>query len=193
MKKLFAFALVAAMLLGLFACGQTQDVIMHDTTTYEAAAPRPTDKPIRMTSYNRDGTLHSTMTFEYDEKGNKIRSEQQLNGSTYISTYINSYNEEGQLVQAEIQAEIQGRVSDYIDFITYEYNADGQLIRSHVTDTEFGEFGGTTTYTYNEQGQLVESVWQSDGARRSTFEYDAQGLLVRENINGGDYYIYEYE
>jgi len=202
MKKLFAFVLAFALLLGLFSCGKADVPVPSKTQPVaetEAATPRPEDKPSRMTSYNRDGTLQSTMIYEYDEKGNFIRSEQRLNGSIYVCTYKNSYNEEGQLVQAEIQAEIQGRVSDYIDFITYEYNADGQLIRSHVTDTEFGEFGGVTTYTYNEQGQLVQADSGGMNPVRSTYEYDEQGLRIRENVyyNYRDtldgYSIYEYE
>jgi len=197
MKKLLAFVLAFVLLLGLVACGKAIAPVPSTTqpdVQTEAAAPRPEDKPSRMTSYNRDGTLHFTMTYEYGERENTIRSEQHLHGSIIIYTYKNSYNEKGQLEKAEIQTN-----GGDDGFITYEYNADGQLTEHVYTDTSFGEFSGRMTYTYNEQGQLIQTV-ASDGTERSTFEYDARGLKVRENIYYGDsedtlsrYYIYEYD
>ena len=217
MKRILIIALFLVLSAGLFACGDkapaademptqapTESTTLETTTQpptnastdtstaqEESNAPQPKQKPKRMTSYHMDGTPHFTMTYEYDEKGNEIRREQQLDGSTIIYTLKNTYNEKDQLVQAEIR--INNGTADYI---TYEYNADGQLIRTHITDNDFGEFGGYTTYTYNEQGQLIQNL---SGDECSSYEYDAQGLLSRENIYYGDtedtlsrYYIYEY-
>jgi len=194
MKKLLPLILAAALLLCLFACGRAT-ALPSNTTTQPATStnaalttlPQPKQTPKRSTYYNSNGTPHFTMTYEYDEWGNEIRREQQLNGSTYIYTLKNTYNEKGQLVQAEMQIN-----NGVVDTITYEYNAEGRLIRSAITDNGYGEVAGHTTYTYNEQGQLVETKWLSNDIYRSTFEYNEQGLKVRENCDNGCYYIYEH-
>ncbi|MCL1951429.1 MAG: hypothetical protein FWF60_02245 [Oscillospiraceae bacterium] len=194
MKKLLSLALAAVLLLGLCACGRTSEPApttsppIAETGVVPATLPQPNQKPKQKVYYSADGTLHFTMTYEYDERGNEIRREQHFaDGGAYTYTLQNTYNEKGQLVQADIQ--INGGDSGYI---TYEYYADGQLIRSVYIDTGFGEFNGHTTYTYNKQGQLIQTEWVNDNPSRSTFEYDAQGLISRENLDNGCYYIYEY-
>jgi len=188
MKKFFALILAGVLLLGLGACGQKQD--------YDVAAPRPEDKPSRMTMYNANGELWATITYEYNQKGDVLRREQRMaNGQIYTNTYENHYNEKGQLIER-----YQG---EYL--ITYEYNDDGQLIQM-VDDTYADlDLGGTTRYTYNQQGQLIRSDFLSSASSTSFYEYDGQGLLIREDEymdyveddnkpeKPSYYYIYEYD
>ena len=193
MKKLLSLVLSIALLLGLFACGET-----HDAITYDVIAPRPVDKPIRMTMYGADGNPQSATTYEYNQKGDVLRSEQRMaNGDTYTNTYENHYNEKGQLVERYNGDRL----------VTYVYNDDGQLIQTGDDTYADIDLGGATEYTYNQQGQLIQSdfVGHDTSWSASLYAYDDQGLLIRndvymyylENDKKPDkpsyYYLYEYE
>jgi len=188
MKKLLALVLAIASLLALAACGEASEPM--------STIPQFAGKPTRKTLYNSNGTMHMTIfSYEYDKKGNETRSEQLFaDGGAHTYTRENKYNWKGQLIRAELQMDNRDN-----GFITYEYNADGQVIRHVYTDNEFGEFSGVATYIYNEQGQLIRTdpAEGLEGPRHSTYEYDAQGLLIRENDYSYDnltgYYLYEYE
>lgn len=76
---------------------------------------------------------------------------------------------------------------------TNYYNADGILVMSLNSS-------GKTTYAYNESGLKTEAVsyyWSSETgtwvfSSKSTYEYDSEGYLSKENSVGEDGTIYSY-
>jgi len=185
MKKLVSLCLAATFLLGLFACG-------HD----ETAAPPPEGKPIRTTRYDADGNLDFSTTYEYDSKGEILRSEQRrvVDGDPITTTFKNRYNRKGQLVRVDSDSSY-----GYMGFKTYEYNIDGQLVGTNFTDFYgSGDWGSRTTYTYNPQGQLIQTYSEINepSTQMDVYEYDAEGALSRMNTNDRGtigYYLFEYD
>lgn len=61
--------------------------------------------------------------------------------------------------------------------ITYEYDVDGHMIRSHslsnLTDTE-------SLYTYNKEGKVVEQI-NTETNQKFTYEYDKHDNCIEEN------------
>ncbi|MGA9378582.1 MAG: RHS repeat-associated core domain-containing protein, partial [Phormidium sp.] len=75
----------------------------------------------------------------------------------------------------------QGRISQIVDrtgrTTTYSYDPTGELLLS-ITDP-----AGTTSYTYD-VGNVLRSVTFPDGTQ-TLYEYDAQGRVIKQSLNGG--------
>ncbi|MCL2495623.1 MAG: hypothetical protein FWE98_08255 [Oscillospiraceae bacterium] len=184
MKKLLSLALSGLLLLGLVACDKN------------AAVLRPVDKPSRMTEYDSHGTMLFSTTYEYDSKGEILRSERRnALGDVRTSEYKNRYNAKGQLVR------VKERSNDGRDYACkHTYCAEGQRIETQYKGNS--DYSGVIFYTYNAQGQLMQSMDCPNLGHGPTItcEYDEHGLLFREDIfyphytsRQHGYYLYEYE
>jgi len=158
-------------------------------TTATTAAPQPEKNPIRITSYDPNGELQRYEINEYDEKGNLIRGENHYpNGDVISVVGENSYDSGGLLIQRKFLYS-----NDNVFTSTYEYNAQGQKIRSE-SHSSYGD-SSVTTYEYSAQGQLIR---QNNGdSSYYIYEYDTSGLRVRANLYNetgelGAYTLYEY-
>jgi len=184
MKKLLAFVLALALLLGLLACGKANGPVPNTTqpdAETGAAAPRPEDKPSRMSYYSADGNLHSSIIYEYDEKGEVLRDERRdADGNIVVRKMKNTYDERERLIQVERYSSD----GSLLHWSSHEYNDNSQLIRTRYDSSISTDIGGTVTYTYNEQGQLIQSEDCADFSSilTSIYEYDMQRLMIRENV-----------
>ncbi len=127
------------------------------------------NQPVTMTTsagtfaygYDADGEVASvqtpgggTITYEYDNSGNRIAAVVNGTATQYVTNDLNEYAQVGNTA--------------------YQYDANGDLISSTSSS-------GTTTYSYNVLGQLTSVV---SPAGTTTYQYNGLGDLVSETVNG---------
>lgn len=123
--------------------------------------------------------------FEYDAQGRMTR---ESSTTTYAETDDNG-NPTGKMITEESYSE------------TYEYNADGQLVRALIDDKYEGTF--EVRYHYNPDGslqKLEEATYNEDTKTAipysvSVYTYDDKGLLTEEryiDAETGEAFTYKY-
>ena len=170
----------------------------HVYTTYFAeptpAAEQPAEAPVEeeraypwvidsAVTYDRDGNLVKTNTYEYDEQGRLVSvafdetDANPING--WSDGYLLSYNDAGQLVQ-ELESPTDG-------VVTNEYDDSRRCVRrvNNEVNQAFGSFD--TRFEYDDEGRLTSasgyspSLAPEQGApewnRSISFTYE-RGLLM---------------
>lgn len=164
--------------------------------------------PMRMISYDADGSVTSDIRYEYeyDADGNKLfhqyyadnvlMEEAEYEAGTLVqctSYYedgtktVSEYDEDGNIVRS-VFYDADGSVSSTTES-EYAYTADAESyeVKNTMTDFEGAKYIGE----YNEFGdQTAWIVYDADGAllteERYEYEYDADGdLMVRRNYTDG--------
>ena len=170
------------------------------------------DQPVKVISYNTDGTQDSCWTYEYNADKKVKANCSNLTGD-YSLEYI--YNEEGQLIKI-LQSgktsteyiynsgvlirfnsfDAQGNLSLYRD--NYEYNERNQVIRCVIHQPE-GKATQWEEYEYYPEGLLKKKrIFAEQGVGQSIeFKYDESGNIIEEKYYTGteldEIKIYEYE
>ena len=172
MKRSFAaYFLLAAMVFGLWGCGQKEQATAPEETTEapkeEITAPEVATKWVRIkTTVMYGEKVTGTTEFAYDGFGNLILTS---NSDHTKTTY--SYDSAGRQVREE----------------SYSY-----LTRENYWECTYDESGNMTTkiyytddetsreeYTYSVTGQLERKVWRyGEEERVEEYTYDSQGRLV---------------
>jgi RHS repeat-associated protein len=105
-----------------------------------------------------------TISYEYDENGNRIKKNSTINGATQSETY--SYNAANQLIE--------------VNGTPIQNDTNGNIVND-----------GENEYTYNEENKLV-SVRNLNNNKFVSFSYDFQGKRSGMEIDGnGKYYYYD--
>jgi RHS repeat-associated protein len=160
------------------------------TTTWHPAFRRPTliTEPAKTTA------------FTYDVTGQLLTRTETDTATQASRTWTYTYTEQGLL------ASVDGPRTDLSDVTTFEYDAQGNRIRTtnalgHVTEitahdahgrplTLVDPNGVTTTLSYDARGRLRS---RTTGGATSTFAYDGVGNLTRLTWPNGAYLDYDYD
>ncbi len=195
MKKLFILGLTLLMVLTLCACGNSQDT------------PNPTEPTSPYQNvYDADGNLLIEYIVDLDDYIGK-REYTYENGQCATEKEYDS--QDGLIYSATYGYDISGVLyMYYLDLYeegmlcaqeVWEYNTEGKLMKKSYFDGT-GVLTDEDEYTYDDAGNCVQTVNYSylDDQLFGSIVYDAQDLLVRENVydENGDvdwYIVYEYE
>lgn len=148
----------------------------------------------RQSGYREQGTNYDhSVTYTYDAENNLFSVTEDINGAT--KTYSYTYDEYNKLI------------SETVDGITVEYTYDGfgrleeRVVKNgtteiysiepsysagataNTTSTQVASYNGDT-YTYDDNGNIL-SV--GDGTNTTTYVYDSQNQLIRENNQAQGY------
>ena len=111
---------------------------------------------------------------------------------------IFEYNEDGLLMKTYNEPAADSRGEKYQ--IIYEYDQSEKLIKeSRTTDADYGNY--EYVYEYDSSGKKIRQTgrrdgWQGETDIDETFEYDAEGKLIRSRMLDtvtGEEYISEYD
>jgi len=163
------------------------------------------------TDYDRDGRKISLQEFEYDERGNAVKSKLEYYGIDEIvweyeyeyddkmnrteRRYFEDgmlqneykYNQEGFLIEGKTY-NVEGNVEWWSKS---EFNQQGQIIKN-IQYYQNGEIYDVMEFKYDESGRLIETISQYDGL--TLYEYDNQGNKSRTIYdNEGMRYVNEYQ
>lgn len=122
-------------------------------------------------SYNDAGQISNVMRWTYADDGQQV----------FENAYPIEYDKDGRMIRNGILG--LGAYSEY------EYNEDGQLIRSVAAE------GGSisTSYEYNDDGKLQKTTTQAEGADTVVvYQYDKDGR-IQYRIETTQYYDGEIE
>ena len=103
---------------------------------------------------------------------------------SYTTTDITVTHSEGDVLTYQLNA--SGRITGFTDpdnnQYTYSYDMEGRL-----TGIAYPNNGGTRTYHYEKLGfpNLLTGITDANGDRFATWEYDAIGLAISSEHNGG--------
>ncbi len=173
----------------------------HGTATFAY------DENNRLVSIISTGDLPQTVTFSYDEQGNRLSKRFEQNGSVSETKYtydgqILCLSEEqttysdGQIFTSTTRYDATGNKihnqqgysgGEWYEY-TWEYDTDGNLTRS----SSAGRNGGSneTVYTYDKSGRLLE---RNGGTWKENYTYDKAGRLISKADSDGVTYTYTYD
>ncbi len=121
-------------------------------------------------TYDTSGTLLNTTTYEYDEEGKLIRTNEYYTGGEFYETGEYAYDEEGHLTTIQ-----------YVDTLgytmVYYYDKYENLVRYEFISSD-GWFSETEyVYEYDDAGHVLRYDIYEDGVWDGyfVFEYDAYG------------------
>lgn len=150
-----------------------------------------------ITLYNQPDITEYTSENTYDDAGNLVRTFSQVNDSyfgSYDREYIYEYDSEGKKIKLNYISvlTIEGEPFDESYVETYEYNAEGLLVKS-ITGEE-GGYQYIETYEYDSNGNMIrKSAEWGEGKHSSTeYTYDANNNLIKEVEDSGFVTEYEY-
>ncbi|MDP4263431.1 MAG: hypothetical protein Q8941_12970 [Bacteroidota bacterium] len=132
-------------------------------------------QPIKSTSYHADGTEIESAAYTYKPDGSYAVSD---TGKSFGTTGYTYYNKAGKITKT-VSPDKTERI--------YSYDSKGRLltIKSKPDDS-----GGVVTdigYSYNPKGQLIKEVNKGDYKWTITYTYNAKGLIVKsKNISISD-------
>lgn len=128
---------------------------------------------IKNLSYNSDGNVTESTTYEYDANGNLLREVIVKQGRT-DADLRKAYDSHNRLV-----SETGFYYSFQVD-ITHVYDEYGKEIETINAGDEF-----KTVMKYDSENRLVEEnvygIKKGDHRMKTTMEYDAKGLLVKQS------------
>ncbi len=174
MKKLFAIAMALCLLFSLSACEE-------DPQTNEEQIPLMTMYVVAEQKNYSNGELTSTSAFEYDAWGRPVKVEWVSKEGDLRRSEL-TYDEHGNRTQELFTVQMSGNtvVNQYDYDLTYQ---EGQL--THCDCSQNGNLVGGMDLHYDEKGNLVlvqydETYTENRFLCWHTFEYDAEGRLIRE-------------
>ncbi len=114
------------------------------------------------------------ITYSYDGESERVtEKEEYLKDGTRESSTTYTYNDQNQLIGI-IHKEGDTEVAAY----TYTYDVSGRVLTESVSyDSETAK---TTSYEYDAEGRLVETAYpEGNGIGTITYEYDSYGKLLK--------------
>lgn len=146
------------------------DIATQETNYfYEGELLTKRTQIMTLTEYDSETEFESS--YEYDETG-KISVEYYTNTSKYNNS-VSYYSERR---------------------FEYEYDSEGNLIKTTGYANENGEYvyDSTKTFEYGKSGNLVREIYDSKGygVTTSIYEYDAVGNKIKETIEFDSYSLY---
>lgn len=153
---------------------------IEEPTPEPTAEPTPEPTPeietvyklSKSTKYDSEGNMQSQTTYEYDEKGQRVKSETTGN-YTEVCIYDNEYDENGKIIKSTSRNEVGAG-----GFKTYEYDDADNLIMVTLYDADGMAFSAEK---YDEAGNMTQNIlYDSDGNIdfQLDFVYDAEGKKV---------------
>lgn len=143
-------------------------------------------------SFDAENTPTKKVTYFYDNRGNKIRTEKRLANDSLLAVYKYEFNEANQKVNSEKTDILRHKKTRKL----YYYNDLGQNIRTeHYAKTKLMK---KVCYAYNTFGDQIEyAVYKANGEKESIFytenkynesdhvdekiRRDGEGKLVKKN------------
>lgn len=160
---------------GIVSCEKDADY--REVILFDGSISRPTE----YTYYNEDGTQSGAESFVYDTEGQLI----QKTADQGMTVYEYTYDADGRLAASTLKTYYNGE-EIFKTTYSYEFDENGQMIRSIQTPDSEDELGWI--HTYNAEGQLIEKVNTYHGSTgdRWTYAYDGDGNLIKEDTPDED-------
>lgn len=170
MKKLFAVALSAVLLLSMAACGDNPQKEGEKTQSYYVVTSR---------KHYTNGELSNSAEFTYDEKGRPLTMKIEIADYRIMESEL-TYDEYGNRIR-EVYTTTdleRGGTSSREDNYEMTYQ-DGKLVRCTIVNENVG-----FDLQYDEKGRLVrvdydEAYSKTRGSVWHTYAYDEQGRLIQ--------------
>lgn len=188
MKKIFALMLAMIMSVSVVGCGGEINSDAGGTAQQDDKQDKVTVKeiknPVRSELYDESGTILADITYEYDAEGRRVSNTTSWNydfGEGWEKdTY--TYNDNGDVLTKTMTYDY----SDYAYVISYEYDADGRLIKEAHGDGSYG-----TKYVYGDDGKLAECYSYNNDTETlaATYSY-AHNAVVETSESGDNIYTY---
>ncbi|HXK50492.1 MAG TPA: hypothetical protein PKW56_08495 [Clostridiales bacterium] len=106
--------------------------------------------PVKKIFYNKDDAIHGYQIFSYDDKGNRISSEEYDSKENQVFKRIYYYNDKNELVKENWFK------SDTLNGgWNYKYNEQGGLAEWNAFDQKSNIIQKIAEYEYNESGELI--------------------------------------
>lgn len=165
------------------------------------------EKPEKRFVYGPDEKLRSLRVFSYDGDGNTIREEVYNRNEELQTVSVYQYDEAGKRIRWEVRdsgdslmAYTEYLIEDGLTVRINTYSADG-ILRDYflrefegdrlVKESKFDEDGnsaGSVEYVYSGGKVNEERHYRPNGSleRKISFDYDAEGSIVRETYRRAD-------
>ena len=174
MKKLFAVALSAVLLLSTVACGNNPAKETEKTRDYYVVTSEK--------QYTKD-KLTSSAEFTYDQKGRPLTAKIEVSDSLRLEAEL-TYDEYGNKSREVYSYADLRRDTNYTIEENYEMTyQDSKLMHCSIVNQDGARTG--FALRYDEAGRLIDvdyDVAEEETAHgvRYSYEYDEQGRLIRE-------------
>ena len=156
----------------------------------------------RMSSHFENGALIEYWLYDYDEKGNNIRTTCYDADGSWSSTETHSFDANGYMTETILERGMGGQTQEVSrNRTTYEYDEQGREIRSTRTDLDTGELESydITSYDDNTRTEIIDTYGADNNLQdRFIMEYDenwvrTRGSAYRPDENGELYLEYYVE
>ena len=166
------------------------EVFQEDLKTYNEAGLLLSETSTQTLS--SDYVVTFVAIYTYDGAGRQLKADNSwtelIDGKTTSSSNstTTSYDAGGRVLVDETKTS-EGNYNRSV----YTYDSEGRMLTSSYTDSSGESY--SDTYSYDDAGRHVRTETVSpDGATYTTYNYDANGNLVRSNSSDGGYFIGEY-
>jgi YD repeat-containing protein len=132
--------------------------------------------------YTRSDNEVNVTVFEYDEKGNLVRSTETIPGNDSPTVYTYTYDDKGNLTYRDRGG----------DQTTFTYDESGKRIKANMTVEDGNSY--ETVYTYNDKGELIKMTetktknGASETHSETVFTYDDKGRVTSSTMTMPDGY-----